>query len=51
MIGQEIAHSSATTIAILNKSSFLGLLVPVPPRHEQERIAFSLQAYLRYVSL
>ena len=51
MIGQEIAHSSATTISILNKTSFLGLLVPVPPRHEQERIAFSLQAYLRYVSL
>ena len=35
---QEIEHSSATTISILNKSTFVSLLIPLPPKDEQKRI-------------
>ena len=42
---QEIEHSSATTISILNKSTFVSLLIPLPPKDEQKRITGCINTY------
>ncbi len=50
IITQEVQLSSATTIAILNKTSFLSIFIPLPPLQEQQRIVQRLEELLPLVS-
>ena len=43
------SKASATTIAILNKSKFENILIPLPPLQEQHRIVEKIESYFSFL--